>query len=449
MAVLREQEAVDYLERTKSVIHPKTHPFSQLPLLYKMLDVEAAYLQKVSTEEAIRNLAEISIEPSGFPELVPWLVDLNQAFLNIDQVRAFRAQAMIPLIQQFANASPEGITQASGYIASAFDQDRALAKALEGFTPEQRALLTIENTRKFKLNRDFPFMNRENIPGMLIVYDSKVEKELEKDKEGKITRDPSRLTAGAFYNIPLYAGLKFIDADPPKGEMTGEKSNPARTPILIYAALADLPDEPLHPSSLQILTPHTTLMPPSNRNPEFNWAITRNNGSYIDIQQTSRQENRSNANNESWPSADYETLKTFTNITNGSRPSTIGALLSIDISGLTYTQADVLLGTLPEFNSLIADIVHFSESIINGYDISTERFIEKNTGFANRLSVIFNAIDDEAVKRTLQLALASETKPIQDKAHATAGTANIVVYQEDDVEEHVQPRKWYKFWANR
>ncbi len=427
MAVLREQEAVAYLERVKSVINPESHKFSYLPLIHTMLDIEAVFIQKLATDEHTKQLADVSIQPDGFPELNSWFVDLNQAFKVIDQLRALRAQAMIPLMQQFANASPDGIIQVSENIAPAFDQDKALTKAHEGLTTGQRKML--------QSKQDLPLMTRKEAPGLVVVYDRDVEAKIKKQKQennGHVST--SDISAGYFYNLPIYAGLKYIDANPADDRST-------RTPAILYAPLASDPGEVLKVSTIQVLTPSITLI-----NHDYD---TYARGYHIDIQRQFRGDVRREGD-ALVPLGDYETLKKLTNLLT-SRLSTMEAFLAIDTSELSTAQIDALLDSLPQFNSLVIEIVEFSQRIINGSDISTAKFVECNTDFANRLSTVFNAIDDDNIRRKLQHAMASETILVHEQVKKIAGSANSVgIYQDDEVQDNPSSRRRFTYpWQKR
>lgn len=74
MINLHEQEALDYLKRARSTIHPLDQ-FGNLPILSKMLELEETFIRRMM-ESGNRPLATITIDETGFPELPSWRVDM-------------------------------------------------------------------------------------------------------------------------------------------------------------------------------------------------------------------------------------------------------------------------------------------------------------------------------------------------------------------------------------
>lgn len=138
MTILEGEKAVQYLQRARSCLHPEKDSFSGMQMLAKMLDIEISYLGRLKNTQGAGKLVQVCIDSTGFPELKSWVVDINQALSEFDATRIKRTKALLPLLQEFSNASPGGISREFENIAAVCGEDEAIADTFSGVSEKQR-----------------------------------------------------------------------------------------------------------------------------------------------------------------------------------------------------------------------------------------------------------------------------------------------------------------------
>src|SRR5687768_2207340 len=101
MVNLRENEAIEYLQRARSVFHPMLDPYSNLPLVASMLEIEAAYIENLASNPELKPLAGITVDNTGFPELNSWIVDIQRVLRVYRKETATRAKSLLPLLESY------------------------------------------------------------------------------------------------------------------------------------------------------------------------------------------------------------------------------------------------------------------------------------------------------------------------------------------------------------
>jgi len=146
MINLKEQEALNYLQRAKETIDQtellykdKTLPKS-CQLLSYMLDLEGVYLQYLQSK-GLNELAHISVDATGFPSLDPWLIDAEKLMDEFSQVRNIRARVLAPLMEQFTGGSLGRIEAEATELSNILAADRPLLASLDRVPLETKELL--------------------------------------------------------------------------------------------------------------------------------------------------------------------------------------------------------------------------------------------------------------------------------------------------------------------
>lgn len=121
-ANLYQRDAVEYLMRARSTLHPKTDVFGNIPILASMLDVEIALLN-LRLRQGRSELVYITPDVHGFPKLSDWATNLAETFTEVEQVKIRRARAIQPVVSQFGQISPSGVVAESGDIKSLLEQE--------------------------------------------------------------------------------------------------------------------------------------------------------------------------------------------------------------------------------------------------------------------------------------------------------------------------------------
>ena len=99
--------------------------------------------------------------------------------------------------------------------------------------------------------------------------------------------------------------------------------------------------------------------------------------------------------------------------------ATMESFLSLDTSNLSDTQIDGVIDVLPKFDKLVQDIVIFSKKVLGGGGMTAQEVIDINTSHSERLSYIFDALDNNDARIVFQHALAEEVSKVRKDAERT------------------------------
>ncbi|OGE33620.1 hypothetical protein A3C59_00050 [Candidatus Daviesbacteria bacterium RIFCSPHIGHO2_02_FULL_36_13] len=161
MIVLKEQEAIAYLDRVDKCLSTKIDTRTDIQILLTMTQMQRAYLQTLTGEEDPKNLASLNIASSGFPELPSWLGDIRRANSKFESLRQRRVTAFLPVLQDVASS---GTTVSSEGLSAQLNEESVLTDAFgkERGKREQEFLKNIfeGNTGNIKDDINYPgFLN--------------------------------------------------------------------------------------------------------------------------------------------------------------------------------------------------------------------------------------------------------------------------------------------------
>lgn len=182
MIELKGQQATDYLARVRSTIHPKDQ-FDKLPILASMLDIERAYLQRFIDQGAV-DLATLTIDSTGFPELPAWKADLRRAQAELKKIKAERAKNLLPVFKQISNASPAGVIEQGHFFAKNLTEGNNFLIHLAGVDGVLNSWVTGSEPTAFD-----------------------TEKEEQKKPENRTTSRP------LFHTVPSFPGVLFTQSN--------------------------------------------------------------------------------------------------------------------------------------------------------------------------------------------------------------------------------------------
>lgn len=103
MVELRETEAVAYLERLNEVSSNlgEEPPFC---FLRNAFQLELSYFRRLLRDDAKRDLAVLVVKPTGFPELLPLMVDIQKAYQELDSIESNIGNSIFPLLNHLENS---------------------------------------------------------------------------------------------------------------------------------------------------------------------------------------------------------------------------------------------------------------------------------------------------------------------------------------------------------
>src|SRR5574337_91628 len=98
MKVLREAEAVGYLERLNESVSnlDDDPPFESLK---SVLKIELAYFARLIKDDTKKGLAALAISSNGFPELGSLVNDIQTAYEDLDSIQSNLSQSLWPLLR--------------------------------------------------------------------------------------------------------------------------------------------------------------------------------------------------------------------------------------------------------------------------------------------------------------------------------------------------------------
>lgn len=236
MINLREAEAVDYVNRAYSTLHPEDDCFN-LSLLCTLLRIESVHLEKLACEQSV--LSVVTIDATGFPEFGSWMQDVQRVLTDFDNIKTERAKVLLPVMQQVINASPAGILRETEAASKTFARDFVIASAIHELSESQRNFLRHSESPEFSLypSRDYP--------SCLVLSLGKTP--FQSPRESLICGDRKSIYEG-------YLALKYIDVLPSSASV-GE-------PTLLRARIMDKKI-----SSLEASTPNQRFFDSKTGNP--------------------------------------------------------------------------------------------------------------------------------------------------------------------------------------
>ncbi|MBI2595445.1 hypothetical protein HYW46_01775 [Candidatus Daviesbacteria bacterium] len=384
MAILKEKDAVEYLTAVKNCIHPDDN-FSHLQMVKKMLEIEAAFIQRLMEDR--RELASVRIDATGFPKLEDWWTDIKLAFSEYDQVRLQRKRLMEPFSQQLLNANSEGIAAQAINVAKTFSSEHLFGAAFKGVSGPQRNFLLkgsgeekviyldpIYPGRLMSIHRTSAFQAKNFYPDAPNYH-----------KFGYCSVDSIQ----AMPVIPLKAGLKFIGS---------------RAPFIIYTDVET--------GKIQILDSNALLKRCGKKNIQ---SIKLDEHGHPLTCQTYRRRGSADgqvdyitedieAKDLTAPWERNEIEKKF----EGLHPGLLRTFLEADLYG---ADSETLVNMLPELNMFMADTLDFLQTSVNA-QISGEEFIAGGQRLGKKTGEIFGYIEDNKLRTTLQLFMAEAAKPV-------------------------------------
>lgn len=390
MVILKEKEASSYLRRASATLRPSDHPFSNLALVSKMLEIEAAFIERV-TENGPKELAQVIIDSSGFPELESWQKDVEKIFGFANSVRASRIDAIKPLIRQFGNASFLGVLEESKNAATRVSKEYDVLKSIERISKEQREFLL---SRRNFFDGGFPslsiFYTSDKLPGLLLAKNTCTPFQ-PTQKEGLI-------------NVPSIAGLKYVDL-PPQQQSKQESD---RTQFILYAFIKD--DSNID-NELRVLTPNGGLFAAYAYDAR-RYCIAHEKVDCIDISCNFHRAYGDDFSeimkipDSSVPSLDCQTVIRFGEDMQTLHPLLMKLYLTLETAGLNYFELDAYLKAIPKFDDLIKKTTRFAEDTAGNKAFTDKEIIKNGQVIADSLRLAFESLPNEGLKASFQLVLA-------------------------------------------
>lgn len=407
MEILRDQAAIDYLDRARSCLRPEVDNFGSIPLLAKLISLEKIFLTRLIAKG--QTGFPLSIGDYGLPELAAWRIDIIKTFEEVDVVRANRARALDPLLQELANASATGLDKKFGGLQNTLEADQSLIEALAEFSQDEVDFLT----QRWDSSLSFPFYTEKYAPGLLL---SRSDKTPFSERRGKRKR---------FNGLAFRPGFKYIDTDPES----------SRDPFFLMVAFSS----ERQALGCRLITQKTALLSrsrlvnteehhPTNQTSGYNIETTIE---YFDLALQKRS------------AVDVETAKLERGLQK-LRPAIFRALYQTDYTD-KRSSLDAYFKALLEVNTLVNEAAQFSEEILELKPISSNESTDIKNRFAFKLSEIYNAVGDDDLRRVLQIAMASEMSQIRRQTEAakirpinqTGLLGRLKIFKRDDQERTV------------
>lgn len=379
MEILRDEEAINYLSRAEACLHPEIDNFGSIPLLARLISLEKVFLTRLVAKG--QKGMPLLTGDYGLPELSAWRVDISKAFEEVGVIRANRAQALAPVLQEINNAFAEGVDEKFAELERALVSDTDLLKALEVFSPDEEEFLT----QKWDSSPSFPFYTDKFAPGLLL------------SKSDRTPFSERRGTRKRFDGIIFRPGFKYIDALPDDQRaplfmmvafsterktlgfrlITGEKPLLARSGLMSAKAVADDPTRRYQSD--------TTV-------------------EYYDLSHSKTPQ-------------DTSLVAKFEDTLQNLRPAFFRALHQTDYTGKS-SFVEVYFGALFELNELANLASQFSKEVLELKPMSAEEARQTKITMATKLRDIYNSVADNELRRRLQLTMAEELNQTRDVTEA-------------------------------
>lgn len=396
MINLKEQEAIDYLGRIKSTIPPE-YQFSNLPLLSKLIELETLFLQR-NLDRGNAQLAVITIDATGFPELPSWKVDLRSLSQEFESIKSNRAQGLLPFLAQLKNGSPSHALEAGSRFTKQLETDRPLVQAFEDI-----GLGWIQTYLK---DNNLPFHKKETLPGLLF---GRLFGSGDHNNTGQILE---RQDGKTIYHIGEQIAFKFIDGN----TLTNQSE---RRPTFIYVETS---------TDNRIL--YLGALPPKDG------LIRRLKGkgaAFITGELESINLNSS-----------YQILKVNNrelSFTEAEQPI-LRALVNFSSNGLSDQEINQFIQSLYSLNRLVKFSRQFVNQALNGNDIAPLSSENSIARISKGVGSIFNSIKNDELRRSAQLAWAECLEPTVKQAQEISGLPQIelkkVVSTKDQQKQEIE-----------
>lgn len=181
MINLREQEAVDYLRRVEAVVTTS----SVSGLVVNMVGLEIAFLERVIKIPELKEVAEVTIDETGFPVVESWYVDCKRAWEEDGAIGKRRIKSILPVVEQLANPRFDPSALQVNHFDRAWEScDRALSAANGKFDGMQTDLFSEASYKPTFPLKVWP----GELPGMLLVSEPRTDEERDKKADRRITR---------------------------------------------------------------------------------------------------------------------------------------------------------------------------------------------------------------------------------------------------------------------
>lgn len=379
---LRGKEAIEYLQRARSTLHPKVDQFAEIPLLASMLDVQIAFFEN-KILQGRENLVIFTRARHGFPELESWVLDINSLFGEFDAVKQKRAEAFLPLLQQISDISERGITEQNEKLATVLREDLELINMQNNIPEYLKKRLRRLNPNAVSIDglKGVPFA-LDNCPGLLRI------RPLEEDMifESRIGR----------VDVGVVVSFKYLDS----------KDQSLRLPTTLYFYNEyHYEDYYANKLSCRALVPESPLLDRTvieyEDSEKIFWRRFQNTR-----QTPISVSNRGQLDN---------TLK-LTEMPNEQQEKMNVALLrayrSLDPRPLSDASINAFLASLPRLNRLISQMAAPLEDILKGNPLKATDCVASINELSGQMISLFNSLEDDDGKLALQLAVAEAIKPL-------------------------------------
>ncbi len=371
MTILKEREAVDYLQRARSCLHPEKDSFFKIPLLASMIDIEIAYIER-AIKAGPEELSMVSIDSTGFPELPSFITDMTKAFAIGDLLQGDRIKALKPWLNQFQNFSLEGIISASEKPSSVMDQDYQLMQVLEQITPETRSLI---------LDRKPPFYLNDNFPGVIFTE---------------------------FLYHEQSAGFKYIDS--------------RKNPTIFFMQMSDLGT-----AAILGLTPEVYVS--CYEGEKYNVYTCRiHNKVWRDCPCSSHDNALPHAAYSFSRSLEFKEGYVPENSKNAvmkliekidrMHPLVRKFYLGLDTSCFSGNEIDFIFDNVYKFSDLVNTYIESANLIIKGKVVSGEQFQNSSFSLAKGFNDVLEVLPNLELQSGMRLTIAAVTQEIKDKMRA-------------------------------
>ncbi len=409
MTILKEREAVDYLQRARSALRPGEHHFSNIPLVAKMLDIETAFVERAMVDGP-EELAQVAITAAGFPELESWQEDIQKAFRTYDRLRKENAQALLPFIRRLPNPDFD-IKDEGDKALVAMRKNYPFLQAFAGLTEKQIKILKAPSLS------DKVFVSSK-LPGLLCVKDT-LSAFIDTEKRDAVT------------DIPKIAGLKYIDFEPALG-----------APLILYTSLGEGLQTVIN---IRGITANIGLtgeyydgykkMASTHHhcNGDDNVTLTKgvhaSRGGRITCEENQAYPISINApiqKNDSqdrvFPEVDYNTIVNYVDKVSSAHQLLMRAYIDTDFTNLDSEDISAFFKLLPEIEEVIRTIQHIGvvagEPMNDFYvagAIDPDGFQKDKNLITEKTRTIWDSLPNDQLKATFQLMLGEIAKRSEDR----------------------------------
>lgn len=132
MIVLRENEAISYLERLDKTFSPSNlYDNNALILLRSLIKVKLTYLKRLSCFDETRSLVDLPVNLTGFPEMPSLWADAKKVLEALTSIQAKRAKVLLPVLDQIRVGNIADATVAATEVLSSLKAEDWLADDLK------------------------------------------------------------------------------------------------------------------------------------------------------------------------------------------------------------------------------------------------------------------------------------------------------------------------------